>query len=74
MATSFDPLKAAREEMASLTDVLATMRRRENAAEIAMSQAESELNAVRKLRGYCDTQIKLVQERIHKLQSELSTR
>jgi len=68
--TEFDPLKAAREEAAALSDVLATLRRRENAAEIAMGQAESELNAIRKLRGYAQMELARIRDRIAALEHE----
>lgn len=70
MATEFDPLKAAREELTGLMDVLVTLRVRENAAEQMMGQAESELNAVRKLRGFCQDQIARKREQIRKLEPE----
>lgn len=66
--TEFDALKAAREELAGLMDVLATMRRRENTAEQAMGLAEAELNAIRKLRGFCQMQIGQMRERIRKIE------
>ena len=68
--TTFDPLKAVREELTGLTDVLRTMRQRENDAEIAIAKAESELNAIRKLRGYAQVEVTALQERIRKLEAE----
>lgn len=64
----FDPLKAAREELTGLADVMATLRQRENAAEAAMGQAEQELNAIRKLRGFCEIEMLRLRERIRKLE------
>jgi hypothetical protein len=61
--TEFDALKAVREELAALSDVLRVMKLREQAAEAAMGQAEVELNAVRKLRGFCQLQIEQAQAR-----------
>lgn len=68
--TEFDAIKAAREELAGLTDVLATMRRSENNAEQAMARAENELNSIRKLRGYCQVQIGMMQETIAAMEAE----
>lgn len=68
--SNFDALKAAREELAGLMDVLATMRRRENEAEQAMGMAEAELNAVRKLRGYCQFEIGRMREHVRKIEEE----
>jgi hypothetical protein len=71
--TEFDALKAAREEMAGLVDVLRTIGQRENAAELAMGMAESELNAVRKLRGYAYAEVGRLRERIRKLEEEVAS-
>jgi hypothetical protein len=69
MMHEFDRLKAVREELTGLVDVLATIKRRENAAEQAMGLAEGELNAVRKLRGYCEAEIAWMREHIRKLEA-----
>ena len=68
--TEFDPIKAAREELVSLNDVLTTMRRGENQAEQAMARAESDLNAIRKLRGYAQIAIEYLQTRIASMEAE----
>jgi hypothetical protein len=68
--TDFDPLKAIREELAGLADVEKTIKQRERACEEAISAAEGELNAVRKLRGYVRIQIDEVRERLKKLEQE----
>jgi hypothetical protein len=49
--TEFDATRAVREQLTGLADVIRTIRQREQAAEEAMSAAENELNAIRKLRG-----------------------
>jgi hypothetical protein len=74
MVTEFDPIKAAREELSGLVDVLAVMRRSENAAEQAMARAENDLNAIRKLRGYCQVQIGMMQEAIASMEAEKAER
>ncbi len=68
--TEFDPIKAAREELAGLHDVLTAMRRGENQAEQAMARAESDLNAIRKLRGYAQLEIERLQARIASMEAE----
>lgn len=67
---TFDPLKAAREELAGLADVLKAIRRRENAAEAIISEAENELNAIRKIRGFCQILIELTEKRIAELEAK----
>ena len=69
MSSDFDPLKAAREEIGGLAEVLRVLKHRERDCEEAMGRAESELNAVRKLRGFCDIQIAQLREEIAKLEA-----
>jgi len=45
-----------------------TIRQREQAAEEAMSAAENELNAIRKLRGYCEIEIDRLRSRLTALE------
>jgi hypothetical protein len=68
--TQFDPLRAAREEAASMLDILATMTRRERAAEAQIGAAEVELNAIRKLRGYAEIELARIRDRIAALEHE----
>jgi hypothetical protein len=68
--TEFDPLRALREEAAAMVDVLATIGRRENIAETAIAAAESELNAIRKLRGYAQIELARIRDRIAALEHE----
>jgi len=68
--TPFDPLKAAKECMTGLVDVINTLKRRENECEVAMSKAETELNIVRKLRGFCDAEIARQRELIRELEQQ----
>jgi hypothetical protein len=74
--SEFDPIKALREEATGLVDVLAVLTRRENAAETAIGAAESELNAIRKLRGYAQIELARIRDRIAALEHEnaLATR
>lgn len=53
----FDPMRAAAEELSGLHDILRVMRLREGICEQAMGQAEVELNAIRKLRGFAQAEI-----------------
>lgn len=71
--TDFDPLRACREELIGLNDIMVTLTRRENAAEEAMGQAEVELNAIRKLRGFCQTIIDALRAKIVKLEADSTT-
>lgn len=68
--SSFDPLRAAREELSGLIDVQRTLTRRENACEEAMSTAENELNAIRKINGYVRISIDALQQRIAELEAQ----
>jgi hypothetical protein len=67
--SEFDPIKAAREELTGLMDVLTVMRRSENDAEQAMSQAENSLNAMRKIRGYCLMEVDRLRAHIASLEA-----
>jgi len=66
--TEFDATRAVREQLTGLTDVMRTIRQREQAAEEAMSAAENELNAIRKLRGYCEIEIDRLRSRLTALE------
>jgi len=68
--SDYDPIKATKEELSGLTDVMHTMRRREMAAEQAMSMAENELNSIRKLRGYCEIEMGKLRTRLTQLEAE----
>lgn len=68
--TDFDATRAVREELAGLADVMRTIRQREQAAEEAMSAAENELNAIRKLRGYCEIEIGRLRSRLAALEKQ----
>ena len=70
-ATSFDALKAAREELVGLSDVARALSQRERIAEEAMSLAENELNAIRKITGYVRISMDTIRQRIAKLEKEL---
>lgn len=74
--TKFDPIKAAREELAGLASVQAVITRRENAAEEAMGLAEVELNAIRKIRGFVRIAIEEHRAKLRQLEeaAEKSTR
>ena len=73
-AQPFDALKAAREVLAGLSQVMATMRRAENAAEEAMGKAESELNAIRQLRAFAQAQLAGQRKLIERLEAEAQGR
>lgn len=66
----FDPLRAAREELNGLADVQRALLQRERACEEAMSKAEVELNATRKITGYVRISMDTIRERIAKLELE----
>ena len=66
----FDATRAVREQLTGLADVMRTIRQREQAAEEAMSAAENELNAIRKLRGYCEIEINHLRSRLTALEAQ----
>jgi len=66
--TQFDPLKAAREELAGLSDIHRVLLQRERRCEEAMGEAENELNAIRKLIGYVRIGQDQLKERIKELE------
>lgn len=67
-AATFDPLRAAREELTGLADVQRALTQREGACETAMSIAEQELNAVRKIMGYVRISMDTIRQRIAELE------
>lgn len=66
--TSFDPLKAAKEELMGLGDVRRVLIQRERECEEAMSKAEVELNAIRKITGYVRISMDTIALRIAELE------
>lgn len=67
-AAAFDPIRAAREELAGLADVQRVLTQRERTCEEAMSLAETELNAIRKITGYVRISIEALRQRIAELE------
>ena len=68
MSTAFDPLRAAREELAGLSDVARALSQRQQKAEEAMALAESELNAIRKISGYLRITMDTIRQRVAELE------
>jgi hypothetical protein len=68
--TAFDPIKAVREEIAGLADVQNALARRERAEEANMADAETELNALRKIGGYVRIEIERKRATLDKLIAE----
>jgi hypothetical protein len=66
--TEFDPIKALREELAGLNDVLVTIAQRERQCQAEIAAAETELNAVRKLVGYVRIAIDERRAELHRLE------
>lgn len=66
--SAFDPLRAAREELAGLGDVQRVLTQRERECEEAMSKAGSELNAIRKITGYVRISADTIRRRIDELE------
>lgn len=54
---NFDIVRALNEEIMGLGEVQKALRIRETAVEKAMTEMESELNALRKLRGFADAEL-----------------
>jgi hypothetical protein len=67
MAEAFDPIKAIREEIAGLHGVQEAIKRRERAEEANMAEAETELNALRKIGGYLRIEIERKRDALQKL-------
>jgi hypothetical protein len=67
----FDPLKAAREELAGLSDIARVLAQHERQAEENMAKAEQELNALRKITGYVRISADTIKQRIAELEKEL---
>jgi len=67
MAETFDPIKAVREEITGLHGVQEAIKRRERAEEVNMAEAETELNALRKIGGYLRIEIERKQDALQKL-------
>jgi hypothetical protein len=65
----FDPVRAAREELAGLSDVQRALAARERHAEEALSLAESELSAIRKITGYVRISMDVIRARIQELEN-----
>jgi hypothetical protein len=70
MTTSFDPIKAAREELMGLSEVQRVLKTRERECEEAMGKAEQELNAIRKITGYVRISMETTALRIAELEKE----
>jgi len=67
-ATQFDHLRAAREELAGLSEIHRVLLQREHRLEEVMSESENELNAVRKIIGYVRIGQDKLKERIKELE------
>jgi hypothetical protein len=67
-ASVFDPLKAAKEELAGLIDVQRVLLQRESRYEEAVSMAENELNAIRKIIGHTRLMIDAIRKHIATLE------
>jgi len=70
MTTAFDPLKAAREELGGLSDMLRRLQQRERRCEEEMSRAESDLNDTRKIIGYVRIGMDAIRARIAELEKD----
>jgi hypothetical protein len=66
--SAFDPLRAAREELGGLSDMLRRLQQRERRCEAAISQAESDLNDTRKIVGYVKIGMNQLRQRIAELE------
>jgi hypothetical protein len=57
VSAPFDGLKAIAEELSGMADVRTTLIARERRAEQNLAEAETELGALRKLRGFLDAEM-----------------
>jgi hypothetical protein len=69
-ANTFNPLRAAREELAGLNDILRTLTQRERADMEAMAAAEASLNATRKILGYVRITLDILRTRVQELEQQ----
>jgi hypothetical protein len=69
-STDFDPVTALRDQLRELNAIDKTIRGREYVCEGQLAQAESELNALRKLRGFTRILIDDVRAKLTKLEQE----
>lgn len=67
-ASTFDPIRAAKEELVGLSEVRRVLIQRERECEEAMSKAEVELNAMRKIIGYVRLSMDTIALRIAELE------
>lgn len=67
---TFDPIRAAREELAGLNDIYRVLTQRERTCEEAMSLAENELLAIRKIAGYVRITMEAIKQRIIELEQQ----
>ena len=70
MTTAFDPLKAAREELAGLNDLYRRLQQRERRCEEALAIAEADLNDIRKIISYVRINMDIVRARIVELERD----
>jgi hypothetical protein len=68
--SEFDQARALRDELAGLADIELTIRRRERACEEQISNAERELNDIRKLRGFVRIQIEQKKRQLEQLERD----
>lgn len=67
-ASAFDPVRAAKEELVGLNEMQRVLKARERECEEAMSKAEQELNAIRKITGYVKVSMQTIALRIAELE------
>lgn len=70
MATDFEPARAIRDELRSLADLDRTISNRETTCEAQLTQAEVELNALRKIRGFVKIQMEKARAKLYRLEQE----
>ena len=70
VSTPFDRLKAAREELAGMSDVYRMLATRERTAEEALGRAESERNAVLKIIGWLGIALDAQKKKVIELEAE----
>ena len=70
MTGTFDPIRAVREEVQGLLEVKSVLAARERRAQQTATEAESEYNALVKLRGFVDAEIARKREVVLKLEAE----
>lgn len=68
--TQFDEMRAIREEISGVVDIINTLNVRKRGLEQKMTEAETELNSVTKLHGFAKAELERKQKVLQRLQEQ----